>query len=302
MTHRVAIVCGLVACTWLAPFAHADIDAATQARFAELRSEAGRLEHGEGVPRDPLRAAELYCEGAREGDAEAQYSLGWMYAHGRGVVRDDTLASLFFGMAAGQGHVPAQNMLRVVGEAAAELPECMREADLPPMVEEVQDSVVEEEFIATTPEQLRALEIVHKWAPEYKVNPQLALAIIRTESNFNAAAVSSRSAQGLMQLIPETAARFNVTKPFDPVQNIRGGLAYLRWLLAYFRGDVTLVAAAYNAGEGAVNKYRGVPPYAETRAYVLRIRELYREAVHPFDPRAANPSPELARIRAHALF
>jgi soluble lytic murein transglycosylase-like protein len=83
------------------------------------------------------------------------------------------------------------------------------------------------------------------------------------------------------------------------VQNIRGGLAYLRWLLAYFRGDVTLVAAAYNAGEGAVNKYRGVPPYAETRAYVLRIRALYRKAEHPFDPRAADPSPDLARIRAN---
>ena len=284
----------------LAPLAHADIDAATQARFAELRIEAGRFEHGEGIPRDPVRAVELYCEGAREGDAEAQYSLGWMYAHGRGVVRDDTLASLFFGMAAGQGHAPAQNMLRVVGEVAAEMPECMREAELPPVEEGYKGSGFEEEFIATTPEQLQALEIVHKWAPEYKVSPQLVLAIIRTESNFNAAAVSNRSAQGLMQLIPETAARFNVTKPFDPVQNIRGGLAYLRWLLAYFRGDVTLVAAAYNAGEGAVNKYRGVPPYAETRAYVLRIRELYRKAEHPFDPRAADPSPDLARIRANA--
>ena len=111
---------------------------------------------------------------------------------------------------------------------------------------------------------------------------------------------SNRNAQGLMQLIPETAARFNVTKPFDPVQNIKGGLAYLRWLLAYFRGDVTLVVAAYNAGEGAVNKYRGVPPYAETRGYVQQIRAYYRKLQHPFDPRAADPSPELARIRANA--
>jgi TPR repeat protein len=293
------IVSGLMAGMLLAPHAHADIDAATQARFAELRQEAGRFEHGEGIPRDPVRAVELYCEGAREGDAEAQYDLGWMYAHGRGVVRDDTLASLFFGMAAGQGHVPAQNMLRVVGDVAAEMPACMREAELPPIEESYKGSGFDEEFIATTPQQLQALEIVHKWAPEYNVSPQLALAIIRTESNFNAAAVSNRSAQGLMQLIPETAARFNVTKPFDPVQNIRGGLAYLRWLLAYFRGDVTLVVAAYNAGEGAVNKYRGVPPYAETRAYVLRIRELYRKTEHPFDPRAADPSPDLARIRAN---
>ncbi len=147
---------------------------------------------------------------------------------------------------------------------------------------------------------MRAVEIVHQLAPEYRVQPHLALAIIRAESNFNPAALSNRNAQGLMQLIPETAARFGVTKPFDPVQNIRGGLAYLRWLLAYFRGDVTLVVAAYNAGEGAVNKYRGVPPFAETRSYVQQIRAYYRKTQHPFDPRAAEPSPELARMRTQA--
>jgi soluble lytic murein transglycosylase-like protein len=103
-----------------------------------------------------------------------------------------------------------------------------------------------------------------------------------------------------MQLIPETAARFGIAKPFDPVQNIRGGMAYLRWLLAYFRGDVTLVLAAYNAGEGAVNKYRGVPPFAETRSYVQQIRAYYRAVQHPFDPKAADPSPELARMRTQA--
>ena len=80
-----------------------------------------------------------------------------------------------------------------------------------------------------------------------------------------------------MQLIPETSARFNVKKPFDPVQNVRGGLAYLRWLLAYFKGNVALVAAAYNAGEGTVERYRGVPPYAETRAYVQRIKRYLPE-------------------------
>ncbi|MBK7793957.1 MAG: transglycosylase SLT domain-containing protein [Betaproteobacteria bacterium] len=284
----------------LSPCARADVDVATRTRFAELRAEAGRFEHGEGVSRDAVRAVELYCEAAREGDAEAQYNLGWMYANGRGVVRDDGLASLFFGMAAGQGHAPARNMLRVVGDQPAEMPECMRDAPLPEIDDTYRGSGFEEEFIATTPEQLRAVEIVHKLAPEYQINPHLALAIIRAESNFNPAAVSNRNAQGLMQLIPETAARFNVTKPFDPVQNIKGGLAYLRWLLAYFRGDVTLVVAAYNAGEGAVNKYRGVPPYAETRGYVQQIRAYYRKAQHPFDPRAAEPSPELARIRANA--
>ena len=74
-----------------------------------------------------------------------------------------------------------------------------------------------------------------------------------------------------MQLIPETAARFNVRKITDPRDNIRGGMAYLRWLLSFFEGDVILVTAAYNAGEHAVERYRGVPPYAETRQYVARV-------------------------------
>jgi soluble lytic murein transglycosylase-like protein len=102
-------------------------------------------------------------------------------------------------------------------------------------------------------------------------------------------------------LIPETAIRFNVRKPFDPEQNIRGGLSYLRWLLAYFKGDVTLVAAAYNAGEGAVNHFAGVPPFAETRGYVQRIRELFRRDQHPYDPSVVDPSPDLPRIRARMM-
>ena len=142
------------------------------------------------------------------------------------------------------------------------------------------------------------MDIVRRLAPEYRVSPQLALAIIRAESNFDPNARSPKNAQGLMQLIPETSARFNVRKPFDPVQNIRGGLAYLRWLLAYFRGDVTLVAAAYNAGEGAVERYRGIPPYAETRAYVQRIRRHYRKDQHPYDAKVTAPSPELPHMYA----
>ena len=112
---------------------------------------------------------------------------------------------------------------------------------------------------------------------------------------------ASIKAQGLMQLIPETAERFNVKKPFDPEQNIRGGLAYLRWLLAYFQGDIALVAAGYNAGEGAVNRYAGVPPYPETRGYVKRIRELFKRDDHPFDPKITTPSPEINKITRNRL-
>jgi len=275
-----------------------EIDPAAAERIAALRADARALEHGEGVPRDPARAAELYCEAARLGDAEAQFNLGWMYANGRGIPRDNRKASLFFGMAAEQGHEYAKKMLAFVGPSGStvELPDCMREPAPLPFWEAVNPAPIEDDFVASTPEQKRAAALVRKLAPEYRVSPMLALAIIRAESNFDPNARSPKNAQGLMQLIPETSARFNVKKPFDPVQNVRGGLAYLRWLLAYFKGNVALVAAAYNAGEGAVEKYLGVPPYAETRAYVQRIRRYFRRDSHPFDATVTDPSPELTRI------
>lgn len=257
-----------------------------------LRTEARSFEHGEGVPKDPLRAARLYCDGARHGDAEAQFSLGWMYANGRGVERSDELASAFFQLAAKRGHEQAQKMLRFVGEVAAALPDCMK----PPTPRQEEDFP----FVATTPMQEKVFGLVRRLAPEYGVSPRLAMAVIRAESNFEPGAVSPKNAQGLMQLIPETSSRFNVRKPFDPEQNIRGGMAYLRWLLAYFEGNVPLVAAAYNAGEGAVNRYRGIPPYAETRDYVARIMRLFQKTEHPFDPAITDPSPELPRIRVAA--
>jgi soluble lytic murein transglycosylase-like protein len=141
------------------------------------------------------------------------------------------------------------------------------------------------------------MQLVNELAPKYGVLPRLALAVIRAESNFDPSARSPKNAQGLMQLIPETAVRFNVTKPYDPAQNVRGGLAYLRWLLAYFEGDVSLVAAGYNAGERAVDRYAGVPPYAETRAYVQRILKFFGRTAHPFDAAAAGPSATLPKIR-----
>jgi soluble lytic murein transglycosylase-like protein len=173
---------------------------------------------------------------------------------------------------------------------------CLKDPPAPP-VEEVATWEPEVDFVAATPEQKRAADVVGKLAPEYKVSPNFALAIIRAESNFDPNARSPKNAQGLMQLIPETSARYNVKKPFDPVQNIRGGLAYLRWLLAYFKGDVMLVAAAYNAGEGAVEKFGGVPPFAETRAYVQRIKRYYARDRHPYDATVTEPSPELWRFR-----
>ena len=122
------------------------------------------------------------------------------------------------------------------------------------------------------------------------MDPNLVLAIISVESAFNSRAVSPKNAQGLMQLIPATAQRFQVKDSFDPEENIKGGLAYLRWLLAYFRGNVAWVVAAYNAGEGAVEKYRGIPPYPETVKYVDKILQRYQKTIHPYQPEIINRS------------
>lgn len=292
-SHRETASALLTLCVALlglaAPVARSSAAPPSPDELALLRSEARAFEHGEGVQKDPLRAVNLYCDGARYGDAESQFSLGWMYANGRGVQRSDELASAFFQLAANQGHEQSKKMLRFVGETAAPLPACMETAK----------RLVDEDysFSAVTPVQQKVFGLVRKLAPEYGVSPRLVMAVIRAESNFELGAVSPKNAQGLMQLIPETSVRFNVRKPFDPEQNIRGGMAYLRWLLAYFEGNVALVAAAYNAGEGAVNRYRGIPPYSETRDYVRRIMRLFEKAEHPFDPAVTEPSPELPHIR-----
>lgn len=103
------------------------------------------------------------------------------------------------------------------------------------------------------------------------VSPALALAVMAVESGGRVAAQSPKGAQGLMQLIPATAARFDVADAMDPAQNIRGGVAYLDWLMREFDGDAMRVLAGYNAGEGAVRSHGGVPPFAETRAYVPKV-------------------------------
>lgn len=119
------------------------------------------------------------------------------------------------------------------------------------------------------------------------VDPFLARAIIQAESAFNYKARSHAGALGLMQLMPATAKRFGVLDPFDPRQNIEGGTKYLKWLSNYFKGDLTKVVAAYNAGEGAVDRHKGVPPFRETRAYVPKVLDLFHRRAVVADPKAA---------------
>ncbi|MFS8137601.1 MAG: lytic transglycosylase domain-containing protein [Thermomonas sp.] len=119
-------------------------------------------------------------------------------------------------------------------------------------------------------------------AHEHGVDEAIVRAIIHAESAFNPNALSRVGAQGLMQLMPATARRFGVSDSFNAAQNISGGVRYLAWLLKRFNGNLSLVAAGYNAGEGAVDKYNGVPPYSETQRYVQRVgllAERYRGSV-----------------------
>jgi soluble lytic murein transglycosylase-like protein len=248
---------------------------------------AARAQQGDGAPTaieaDPSTVAAL-CRRARLGDADSQYELAWIFTHARAEGRRDDWAHYLFFAAAGNGHEDARKVLLSVTWPQADVPDCIRRPTFagqgptvalrpPPHIE----------------------RLVQQLAPQFNVNPKLALAIIAVESNYNTVALSNKNAMGLMQLIPDTARRFGVRNAFDPQQNIRGGMAYLRWLLAYYQGDVKLVAAAYNAGEGNVDKHRGVPPFAETQDYVRRVVERFGSAPHPFDARVTGPSQRFRR-------
>jgi soluble lytic murein transglycosylase-like protein len=120
-------------------------------------------------------------------------------------------------------------------------------------------------------------QLVAQNASQWSVDPSLVKAIIANESGFNANATSKVGAQGLMQLMPGTASGLGVTNAYDPAQNVWGGTKYLKGLLDKFNGDVRLAVAAYNAGPGAVEKYGGVPPYAETQNYVQNVLSSYQK-------------------------
>lgn len=118
-------------------------------------------------------------------------------------------------------------------------------------------------------------QLASRISSEFHLDPRLVDAVIRFESDYNPRAVSRKGAQGLMQLMPDTARRLDVTNPFDPEQNLRGGVREFARLIDKYAGQIPLALAAYNAGETAVAKYGGIPPYKETRAYVRRIMSAY---------------------------
>ncbi len=144
--------------------------------------------------------------------------------------------------------------------------------------------------------------LVEKTAKQFAVDPQLVHAIIGVESNYNANAVSRKGAMGLMQLIPSTAARYGVQNPFEPRQNIRGGVTYLKYLLDLFGGDLVLSLAAYNAGEHTVLRSGGVPSITETKDYVRRVKARYGAPdaanLHPATAGSHRPSSMAAQFKA----
>lgn len=238
------------------------------------------------------------CWQARMGQAESQFQLAWIYAHaGQGQRRHDWAAYLLRA-AASKGHAAARRTLDLAPWPEPSLPDCLAAVGVKSAKAGMALPAVPLVAVEAPP---RIEYLVRLLAPRYKVSPRLALAIIDVESKFDPSAVSPKNAKGLMQLIPETAERFGVRDPFDARQNIQGGLAYLRWLLAYFEGNIALVAAAYNAGEGAVDKHLGVPPYAETRDYVQKILARVGPGALPFDAKATEPSPHIATLRKLAL-
>lgn len=235
---------------------------------------AMRYEVGKGVNRDERMALSLYCRAARQDYPEAAYRAGRMHMAGQGAVsKDEELGRSWLRRAALLGSEDATRMVKPAStgkSAASKAPDRCE----PPSVRWG--------VIRMPPKEIRAM--VTKMAPSYGLDPDLVLAVIAVESGYRVDVVSEKNAMGLMQLIPETAERFGVTKPFDPEQNLRGGMKYLRWLLAYFDGNVTLALAGYNAGEGAVLQYKGVPPYRETQDYVVKVHSVYPRRVHPHDP------------------
>lgn len=229
---------------------------------ARLRQAARSFELGTAGRQDLGRAYRLYCLAAALHDRRAMFRLGWLRFNGRGVKRNPRIALGWFRRAARHGDGYALRMVRRLrGFRPAADPGCPLTRD---------------------PGRFDRRRVV-AWAKllgaELGVDPRLVVAVVKAESDFNPTALSPKLAYGLMQLMPETARRFGVNR-LDPVENLIGGALYLHWLLRYFKGDVGLALAAYNAGEAAVRHHRGIPPYRETRLYVRKILADYRHRHH----------------------
>lgn len=222
----------------------------------------------DGRPTNYNVAMMLYCRADSDGYANAAFAIGLLYAAGKGVKKDEARAHAWFVRAAELGHPEGRDMAKIFNPRGKR-----RSAQCPYGWGRAGGGTI------YAPSEIR--QLVREMAPGYGLDPKLVLAVIQIESAYQVNAVSSANAQGLMQLIPATAMRFGVRDVFNPQDNIRGGMSYLKWLLQRFDGDVVKTVAAYNAGEGAVDRFGGIPPYRETQNYVRKIRSLYAKLKHP---------------------
>ncbi len=231
---------------------------------------AALLEQGESAEKywgNYELAMALYCDAGRMGSPEGYYRVGLILRRWRRSTSRRRMANAHLALAARLGHQ----------EAVKHYDERVGSAPLGEICRIPHDYVaagpfnLERHISGLSPARRKIAAYIRQAAPIYGVDVRFALGVALAESNLNPRAVSVKNAQGVMQLIPQTQKRFGVKNPFDPKLNVRGGLAYLRWLKKTFKGNLRLVAAAYNAGEGAVRQYGGVPPYPETHQYVRRV-------------------------------
>ncbi len=285
-----------VAVTTAALLGTGTLSAAQEAPLlAQLLARGAELEASNHLQDSIWQAATQYCQGARYGSTEAQYRLAMLYAFGQGVPENRAWAAALFSVAGMQGHAQAAQMLETIEMTSAQLPHCVVSDALPeklpppppPPPAPVKRAKLKQpidDMVAELPQGKQwVIELTRSLSNWYALDPKLVLSVVAVESNFNHRAKSHKDARGLMQLIPGTAERFNVKNAYDASQNLRGGMRYLRWLLSRYQGNLTYTLAAYNAGEGRVDRYRGVPPYRETRNYVEKVLDLYGLATHRFD-------------------
>lgn len=233
----------------------------------DARFELGRrFKRGINVPVDPHAAVEHFCTAARNGHADAAYTLGRMYLTGGLALPSDAgQAAAWFKLAADAGHPSARAELGKLPRGRAAKPACSGR------------ELVESEHRA--PRNL--VNMIRRMAPGFGLDPDFVLAVVAVESAFRIDAISPMQARGLMQLTDATSEWLGVRDPMDAEQNLRGGMKFLADLINRYEGDLRLVLAAYNAGPGAVQKYDGVPPFAETKAYIKKVRRYFPRDRHP---------------------
>lgn len=220
------------------------------------------------------KAIALYCVAASTGNPEGYFRIGRLLATGPASVRSAKMANSYLAMAMRLGNQQASRYYNPRVGNAPMGDQCsvgMRGGQGSYFALPSTPFNVEAYLAHQSPGKQKLATMLRHAAKRHQVDARLVLAIAIAESNLNSRAVSPKNAQGLMQLIPETQQRFGVTQPFDPAQNIKGGVSYLKWLDRRFDGDWVRISAAYNAGEKAVERYGGIPPYDETQEYVKRV-------------------------------